>query len=96
MLAIAGLDYGIVGLIEIEHPVHHGDSGEIALEVAFHGLRAEPRREADDFGAWGGHTASLLGDGVSDGGGGVDVGNQNAHGDFPINGCCGRRRWLHR
>ncbi len=97
MFAITGLDHGIVGPFKGQDPVHHRDGRQVALEVALHRFGAEPGCEADDFGTGCGHRTGLFGNGVGDGFGSVDVGDQNAHGQSSLtNGCCGRRRCTRR
>ncbi|MNC37088.1 hypothetical protein D3C75_856420 [compost metagenome] len=80
MFAVTRLDHGVVRAFVGQHPVHHRDGGQVTFEVAFHRLGTEPWGEADDFGAGRGHRTGLFGNGFGDGFGGVDVGDQNAHG----------------
>jgi hypothetical protein len=51
VLAVAGLDDGVERFRIVDHRVHDGDGGEVAFEVAFAGVGAEARRDADDLGA---------------------------------------------
>ncbi|MNF95581.1 hypothetical protein D3C84_783440 [compost metagenome] len=80
VLAVTGLNHRIEGLIVGHHSIHHGDGGQVAFEIAFDGVGAEVRCQADDFGAWRGHGLSRTGDGLGNGFGGVDVDHENSHG----------------
>src|SRR6478609_2537812 len=64
--------------------IHHGDRGEVAFEVAFHGFGAESGCEGDDLGAGRGGCLGLFTDGFGDGLGRVDVDDEDFHGVFRI------------
>ncbi len=85
VLTVAGLDHRVERLVVGHHAVHHGDGRQVAFKVAFHRLRAEVGREPDNLSARRSHSPCLLGDGFSDGFGGVDVDHEDTHGVSLIN-----------
>ncbi|MNH36338.1 hypothetical protein D3C79_971180 [compost metagenome] len=81
MFAVAGLDHGVERLVVGHHPVHDRDGRQVTFEIAFDGVGAEVRGEADDFRAGRCDGLRRAGDGLGDGFGGVDVDHENAHGE---------------